>query len=31
MATFNRRLATGYCKYLGFMEEVIAFGIAHKG
>lgn len=22
MATFNRRLATGYCKYLGFMDEV---------
>ena len=27
MATFNRRLATGYCKYLGFLGEVEAFGI----
>ena len=30
MATFNRRLATGYCKYLGFMDEVSAFGIVDK-
>jgi crotonobetainyl-CoA:carnitine CoA-transferase CaiB-like acyl-CoA transferase len=30
MATFNRRLATGYCNYLGFMSEVTAFGIVDK-
>jgi crotonobetainyl-CoA:carnitine CoA-transferase CaiB-like acyl-CoA transferase len=30
MATFNRRLAVGYCKYLGFLGEVEAFGIVDK-
>ena len=30
MATFNRRLATGYCKYLGFADEVEKFGIVDK-
>ena len=30
MATFNRRLATGYCKYLGFLDEVTQFGIVDK-
>ena len=30
MATFNRRLATGYCKYLGFSDEVAAFGIVDR-
>jgi len=30
MATFNRRLATGYCNYLGFMEDVKAIGIVDK-
>ena len=30
MATFNRRLANGYCEYLGFMDEVRAFGIVDK-
>ena len=30
MATFNRRLANGYCEYLGFIDEVRAFGIVDK-
>ena len=30
MATFNRRLANGYCEYLGFSDEVRAFGIVDK-
>ena len=30
MATFNRRLATGYCEYLGFSDEVAAFGIVDR-
>ena len=30
MATFNRRLATGYSKYLGFMPEIEQFGIVDK-
>ena len=29
MATFNRRLATGYCDYLGFMDQVKDFGVRH--
>mmetsp|Transcript_26468 Transcript_26468/g.76958 ORF Transcript_26468/g.76958 Transcript_26468/m.76958 type:complete len:589 (-) Transcript_26468:159-1925(-) len=30
MATFNRRLATGYCAYLGFADDVSAFGIVDR-